>query len=72
MKDEIYCDNCNKIIPYENYDYWEHDEDEEIEVIECPHCKCKLSVSWYSTHYFKCNLIEEVKEKEEEKQDENI
>ena len=62
MKDDIICDNCNNFIEYENWDYWEHEQDEEIEIIECPKCKAKLSISWYSTNYFKGNVVEEEKE----------
>jgi DNA-directed RNA polymerase subunit RPC12/RpoP len=59
MKEKILCDNCNKSIDYECYDYHETEQEEEIEEIECPHCKTKLSVSWYATHNFQTTIKNE-------------
>jgi len=58
MKDTIFCPECDKSFRYEHNDYWEYEEGDEMEEIECEHCKTKLSMSWYSTHYFQCNKKE--------------
>jgi DNA-directed RNA polymerase subunit RPC12/RpoP len=58
MKQMIFCDNCRKGIDYDCDEYYDTPQDEEIEEIECPHCKSKLSVSWSMSVDFNTRLKE--------------
>lgn len=54
MSEIIYCNKCDGCIDVEDYtnDYFEHEHEATLAVVECPRCKHKNAVYWEATVEF--------------------
>jgi Zn finger protein HypA/HybF involved in hydrogenase expression len=58
MTESILCDKCLNVFDWDSKDWFESEEEEEIEEIECPKCKTKLSVSYTKEVNFRTHIKE--------------